>query len=137
VTDFLPFPEKEIAIGDTWDVTLPTSIPLGGTKITLPAKLAGEETYEGVNAWVVTVEKKGVATENKVKIRMGDITKEGKITGKANISIRALIEKGTGRTLSVTSKVQSDQEMSIEDGIAPTPSSIEYTSTMSLKVAKA
>lgn len=137
LTDFIELPEKEVSVGDTWDVTLPPSIPLGQAKVTLPAKLAGEDTFEGHPVWVVTVEKKGVSTENKVKLQLGPTgeTREGKITGKADVSMKVLLEKGTGRTLQVTSKVHASQEMEIEDSPAPTPSTIDYTSTMKLKGA--
>jgi hypothetical protein len=139
VTDAVEFPEKEVNVGDTWETTLPASIPLGEKKTTLTAKLSGEESYEGKSAWVVTMEKKNVPTENRVKLRIGPTgeTKEAKFVGKADVSIKALIEKGTGRTLTITTKVHANQELIVPDAPAPTTSVIDYVGTMKLKPAKA
>jgi hypothetical protein len=137
-TDLLEFPEKELSIGDTWDVTMAPSMVLGNSKLVLPAKLTGEETYEGRNAWVVTIEKKGVARESKMQFRLngGGETKDGKIVGKLDVSVKILIEKATGRTLLMTGKIRGSQHVELPDIDEQPPTNIDYSATMKLKVPK-
>jgi hypothetical protein len=132
VTDHIPFPEKEVKVGDTWEVTLPTNTVLGA-KVALQAKLAGEEDFQGQKAWVITAEGKGIKTKQPVKISMGGDPQDATVTGVANATIKVLVEKSTGRTLSLTAKVHNEQQLEFEGAPAPTPSTVDYTATMTLK----
>jgi hypothetical protein len=131
VVDQLPLPGRVVKVGDSWQVTLPESTTLGKTPIKLPAKITGTETFAGRKAWVVSVSGKNVATSQTVQVRMGSATaQEAKITGRANVDIKVLVDHATGKTLKVQAKVHCDQEMDFPGAPMPTPSSIDYTGTM-------
>jgi hypothetical protein len=136
ITDFIQFPEQEVKVGDAWDIELPPSIVLSNDKnVTLKAKLAGEEDFQGTKAWSVTVDGDKVPIEQKVKFSTdgGTTMQDATITGTAKISIKALIDKTNGRTLSITAKVHKDQEFNAPGAPAPTPSSVDYSASMKLK----
>jgi hypothetical protein len=93
LADFIELPERQVRIGDTWNVTLPESNFIGQSKTTLKAKLVGEQAVGGRKAWVVAIEGKNVPSHQKVQIRMGGMSgdaKEATISGKVDVSIKAL-----------------------------------------------
>jgi hypothetical protein len=116
----MELPEKALKVGDTWDIPVPKS-PLTGTKDQkLVAKLVGEKDVDGKSAYVVST-----TGTLQIDADMSKMAEEGApemlkgqkmlLKGQAKIESNGVIEKSSGRTLRMTSKVISTQTMEMPD----------------------
>lgn len=115
----LELPEKAVKVGDTWEVIVPKS-PFTGTKDQkLTAKLIGEKEVDGKAAYVIS-------TEGTLEID-ADLTKMAEdapppmkgqkmfLKGKSELKTDGVVEKATGKTLRMTTKMKLKQTMEIPD----------------------
>jgi len=116
---FIEFPEKEVNIGDTWEVVLPKNPMTGNLEAKLTAKLEGEKDVEGKPVWIVSM-----AGQVPMKVDMAELMKnqpdptggaasgmEMVITGTIDLKSTALVDKATGKTLSMTTDMKNKQTM--------------------------
>jgi hypothetical protein len=133
--DSIELPNTDVKIGDTWDITLPQTLGMG-EKVPAKAKLEGEQDFAGHAAWKVTVEAMKLKFANKAKVRFGGPDaeeKEATVEGTGNVHVEALIEKATGRVLSLTQKTHRVQTLSVVDGMDQAPMVIDDVATMKMK----
>lgn len=112
---FVEFPEGAIKVGDTWKVTIPKNAFVGNDDTQMDAKLIGEEGGK----WKVQM-----AGTMKLKPDMKEIMKgqdptgtgmemDMNVTGTMKLETQALIDKATGKTVEMTTKVDSKSVMEI------------------------
>lgn len=131
---FIEFPEKAVKIGDAWDVVVPKS-PLMNADADnhLTAKLEGERELDGVPVWVVSL--KGdlnLAVDTTKMPRVSTINLAIRVGGTVGIVAEGLVEKTTGRTLSMTTKGTSKTTIElVESGVTlDTQGTIESSSKL-------
>jgi hypothetical protein len=117
---FIELPERSVKVGDSWDIVVPKSPLLFGNDQKLSAKLEGERTLEdGTAAWVVSVkgplmlaiDSAAIPGAKPIETPVGPTTVT--IQGKADLVGEGLVEKSTGRTLSMTSKGTSSSTINL------------------------
>jgi hypothetical protein len=121
MSPMIEFPEKPVAAGDTWDVVVPKSPVLSNEEQKLTAKFVGEKEVDGKSVYVLSLN--GSLKSN---INVGELMKANPvpelealgaidmtIVGTLEISGEANVDKVTGQTISMTMKLTSKQETSI------------------------
>jgi hypothetical protein len=112
-------PEKAVKIGDTWEIIVPKSPFTGPTDQKLIAKLVGEKEVDGKPAYVITTEGafKTDADLSKMAEEAPGPMKGQKMLMKGTIDLKSdgVVEKGTGRTLRVTTKMKMKQTLELPD----------------------
>jgi hypothetical protein len=116
----IEFPEGPVKVGDTWTVTIPKNEMAGMAESKLQAKLLKEADHNGVPAYQVTV-----TGSIPMKMDMAEMAKKNPeaaggmagmgsmiLTGKNDVTINAIIEKSTGRTLEMTTTMKSKTNIS-------------------------
>jgi hypothetical protein len=115
----IELPDKPVKIGDTWEVVIPKGEFTGKEDQKLVAKLVGEKEVDGKPAYVVS-------TEGTYKVDM-DLSKAAadapgpmkgqKMLLKGTIDTKSdgVVEKSTGRTLRVTTKMKQQMALEIPD----------------------
>ncbi len=112
-------PEKAVKVGDTWEVLVPKSPFTGKEDQKLTAKLVGEKDVDGKAAWVVSTE--GVI---KTDADLSEMTKDApgpmqgqKMTVKGTMEVKSdgVVEKSSGRTLRLTTKMNTKQTVEMPD----------------------
>lgn len=118
---FIEFPEKEVAIGDTWDVKMPKNPMMGNEEAILKAKLVGEKDVDGKKMYVLTLEGK-----INTKIDMGEMMKgeadptgmlagmDMVVSGSMDMNSEALVDQASGKTISMTTKMKTKQQMEMK-----------------------
>lgn len=109
---FIEFPEGSIKVGDTWEVAIPKMSEKSAVSGKMTAKLVSDkgETYE--------VE---VSGDVPMKMDMADLVTDPNaggapemvMTGTMKTSYKAIIQKSTGKALSIEGKVSSDLKLDI------------------------
>lgn len=135
--DYIELPNAEVKVDDTWDMVLPQTLGLGDD-VTAKVKLKGEQDFGGQPAWNVTIDAKDLKFASKVKVRIGGPDadeREAKMQGSGNVHVEALIDKTTGRVLSLTQKTHRVQTLDMGDGMEQPPMVIDDVATMKLKKA--
>jgi len=128
-------PEKPVKIGDSWDVTLPKS-DFYDVDQKLTVKLIGDDLSTGKPAYKVT-------TEGTIKVSM-DLAKVGLtaanpgvgsilVKTESKVSGEGLVEKATGKTLKLTTKVVDTGTIEIPTQSTKIPTSGESTMVVTLK----
>lgn len=121
-TMFIEFPEAPVKVGDSWEVTFPKNPMTGDKEVKLKATLSGTKEYEGKSVLVVKMAGtipvnmdvgKMLESDPSMGATMGGM--KMLMTGKMDMNAEALIEKETGRTLSMDTLMQSTQKMEIPD----------------------
>ena len=121
---FVELPEKPVRIGDSWDVVVPKSPYLLDADQRLAAVLTGERDFEGKPVWTVSIRgtiRTDVDTSRLpggkgVETAMGTLTL--RMRGAVEIAGEGLVEKATGRTLSMETKGTSKATIDlVEPGI--------------------
>ncbi|RYG25925.1 hypothetical protein EON82_05340 [bacterium] len=135
---FVELPEKAVKVGDTWDIVIPKSPMVFDADQKLTAKLTGEKEVDGVPVWVVSVrgvvktamDSSKIPGSKPIQSPLGPTTI--RVTGQDDITGEGLVEKSTGRTISMVSKAQSKKAIEIvESGITlDTTGQIESTITL-------
>jgi hypothetical protein len=113
---FIEFPVGPVKIGEEWDVILPKSAMYGNREQKLRAKLVGERTLGERAVWVV--EMKGEFPFQADPNAMGDPTGMGlkfEVSGRIDMKSEALVEKTTGRTLSLETQMSTTTRTDIAD----------------------
>ena len=106
----LELPEKPVKIGDKWDIVIPKGPLVFDKDQRIVATLVGEREVEGVAVWVVSirgvvrtaVDSSKVPGVKPLDTPMGATSV--KIQGEVDLTGEGLIEKATGRTVSMESK---------------------------------
>ena len=114
-SSFIEFPEKEVKIGDEWDIVMPANKMAGIQESKMKAKLIGEKDGN----WEVKM-----AGPMSMKMDIGAMMKEqggsdptggmmdgAVMTGKIDMDATAIVEKGTGRTKDITMKMKTKMNM--------------------------
>lgn len=117
----VPFPEKAVAIGDTWEMALPAS-PWWGQRQKLTVKLIGESKALDMPAYEISIEGvldvdtdigKAMQEAGADAGPMGDM----KILMKSKIEVgsKAFVCKETGALIQLTSKMDSKGNIELPD----------------------
>jgi hypothetical protein len=115
-------PGKPVKLGDTWDVDIPANpFMKDGQKVT--CKLIGEKNVDGVDAWVV-----GMTGNIKIAADMSEMMKNNPeaaaspaagmkilVNGTVDLDSQATIEKSSGKTLTVDTKMKSKTNVELPD----------------------
>ncbi len=131
--DFLELPEKEIKVGDTWKAEVQPPEMMGKAKLSLDAKLVGEDVFQGKPVWVIEVTGTRVPFTGTIKVGLNsaDTPQDVKVTGTIDVTSKVLLEKGSCRTLSTTTKTHVEQELELES--VPMQMDVDVDSSMVLK----
>jgi hypothetical protein len=118
---FVEFPEGTVRIGDTWEVVVPKNPMIGNEESKMTARLVGERVHEGSPVWIVAMDgtlkinnDMGEALRGQDPTGMG-IDMEIVISGTTTMSIEALVDKATGKTELMTTKMEMDQKTDIRN----------------------
>ena len=115
----IELPEKPVKIGEAWDVIVPKSPFTGPADQKLIARLVGEKDVDGKPGYVISTE--GTINVNADLSKMAEEApgpmKGQKMTMKGTIDVRSdgVVEKETGRTLRLTTKMKMKQTMELPD----------------------
>lgn len=132
--DLIEFPSGPVHRGSVWRVALPPSTVLGDHPEAVQAKITGEKKVGKADAWEVTIHETKLPINQTVQLSMnGGNVQTASIKGTADLTIHALIEKGTGRTLELSYQAKKHQEMSVPGVPVKTPTDVEYAGSMRLK----
>lgn len=135
---FVELPERTVKVGDSWDVVVPKAPFLYDGDQHLTATLTGERTVDGAPAWVVAI-KGTVKTDvdtSKLPSGKGVETPMGTVTvhlkGQVDLAGEGLVDKATGKTLSMTTKGVTKTTIDlVETGISlETTGTIESTAKL-------
>lgn len=120
--NFVEFPEKPVKIGDTWDIVVPKSPMLLDQDQKLTAKLVGEKDLDGVAVWVVSLTgtlKTAVDSSKLPKEAQPQDSPMGPMTillkGEIALTGEGLVDKATGKTLSMVTKGLSKANIDLPD----------------------
>ncbi len=134
---FVEFPEKPLKIGDSWDMVVPKDPMVYGEDQKLTAKLTGEKELDGMPVWIVSIRGvvKSFVDSAKIPGAKPLDTPVGpmsvRISGQDTLSGEGLVEKSTGRTVSMSMKSLSKKTIElVEAGI-----SMESTGTLDSKIS--
>jgi hypothetical protein len=132
---FVELPEKQVSVGDSWTIAIPKNVFFGDLENKLTAKLTGEKEVDGVKVWIVAVtgQLKTDTSIGKVMEAVGAEAPggmDGTIKGTADITAEGLVDKATGKTISLTSNMKSKNSLDL--GMA-----IDMTGTGVMKVSLA
>lgn len=131
--DYIELPNADVT---SWDMTLPKSMGFG-EKVSVKAKLDGEQEIAGKKAWKVKIEAKDLKFSNPVQVRFGSAdspVREGKVSGTASLTVEALVDKANGSVLSLTQKVHRVQTLELEGADMEQPEmTIDDVATMKIK----
>lgn len=119
---FIEFPEKEVAVGDTWDVKIPKNAMTGNEETILKATLVSEKEVDGKKIWVL-----GMTGKIPTKLDMAELMKgqpdpsggamagmEMVITGTTDLKAEAQVDKATGKTLVITTTMKMKNQMEMK-----------------------
>ncbi len=132
------FPEKAVAIGDTWEIKAPKNKVFGDTESKLTAKLLSLKDADGVKCYEIKV-----TGPVEMKMDPSEMAKDsGKeptgmrmvITGHFDVDSVVLIEKDSGRLHQVDTQAKSDMKVELADMGASIP--IKGTSSTIVKLSK-
>lgn len=109
------FPEKALAVGESWEVVLPKNPMTGNTETKLNAKLVAEKDHNGVAAYEILISGKVPYKVDTAELAKSNPDVAGAfggmamlISGSADISTSAIVAKGSGKTLAIDSTVKSN-----------------------------
>lgn len=119
---FIELPEKEVNIGDSWDVNIAKNPMMGIPDTTLKATLKGEKDNNGTPCWVISLTGK-IPTKMDMAELMKDqpdpsgmmANMEMIITGTMDLNTEALIAKNGGKAQVVTSNMKTKQTIEIKN----------------------
>lgn len=133
---FVEFSEKAVKVGDAWDITIPKDPLVYGEDQKLRATLTAEREVDGVAVWVVSI--RGIVRSDVDSSKVPGLkpfsTPIGPMTihmvGTDDINGEGLVEKATGRTISMITKTVSKKTIEmVEAGI-----SMNATGTLDSKI---
>ena len=114
---FVEFPEKAVRIGDAWDVVVPKSPYLYDADQKLTETLIGEREVAGTPVWVVSL--KGTLKTAIDGAKLPTTKSSGPlpvlVQGEDVLTGEGLVEKATGRTLSMSVKGVSKRKIELTD----------------------
>lgn len=137
---FVELPEKAVKIGDSWDVVIPKSPFTGKEDQKLTAKLVESRQVDGKDVWVISVE-----GPMKIEFDSATVPKDPKasdnpmanmrlvIKGTVGMKSEGLVDKATGKTLSMKSSGKIKLNMEIADAGLTFDSSGTVESKVTLK----
>lgn len=119
---FIELPEKEVNVGDSWDVNIAKNPMMGIPDTTLKATLKGEKDNNGTPCWVISLTGK-IPTKMDMAELMKDqpdpsgmmANMEMIITGTMDLNTEALIAKNGGKAQVVTSNMKTKQTIEIKN----------------------
>ncbi len=119
---FVEFPEKEINIGDTWDVKIPATPFTGNKEVILKARLVGEREEANKPVYEISIE--GIIPVNLdlkqfasafPMFQAQGMDLKMLMTGTIKMEVNALVEKESGRTLFLKNTTTNDQAIEFPD----------------------
>jgi hypothetical protein len=119
---FVEFPEKEINVGDSWDVKIPANPLTGNKEVILKARLTGEREEANKPVYEITMEgtipinmdfKQLASAIPALQAQGLDIKMFMK--GTMKVEVNALVEKETGRTVYLKNTTTNEQVIEIPD----------------------
>lgn len=120
---FVEFPEGPVKVGDTWDLVVPKSPMMSKEDQKLKVTLVGEKDVDGVMAWVFKLEGT-LKMEPDLEAMMKSMDTQGaqipsmKISGTMELSSEGVVEKATGKTIRMTTKMKLANTMEmVEQGM--------------------
>lgn len=131
---FIEFPEEAVGIGDTWDMVIPRGMGIAND-VKLKAKLEGERKVGDKEVYVISLngtipinmDMAEMMRGNEQMQMFGDFKMI--ITGNMVMRSESLVEKESGRTLELSSLVQTNQKLDMPDF----GQTVDITGTMSMK----
>ncbi len=123
LTGFLiEFPEKAVKFGETWDVKMPKNPMLGNQEIVLKATLVGEKEFMGEKAYEISMTGSFPLKVDFAEMMKNNPEMQGmmggmnmQMSGKMEMRSVYLVQKGTGKTLSMESLTKSSQRLDLPD----------------------
>ncbi len=116
------FPENPVKVGDTWDVPVPKNEAMGTEASVLKATLVGEKKQDGIDTWEISLVGKLPVNMDLSKLTGGNDPTGGSIPdmkvlmkGTNTIKATLLVEKSSGRTISMDGNLDSDQNIDLPD----------------------
>lgn len=134
VWESLDLPGRELASGDTWDVTFPHEAVLhSGEKV--PAKFEGATSYKGHAAYAISITVKNAPFTKKVVSRKkkDDPGKPGTTSGTGSMHIDLLVDQQTGRYLFAEERLHTVQTYKIDGEAETKPLVTDFTATMRIR----
>ena len=134
---FVEFPDKAVAVGDSWTFALPKSAVFGKQTPSLSAKLEGDREFQGGKVWVVsfggTINLDADLTEMLKKTPNNPMAgSKATLKGKIEMIGESLIDKISGQTLVYTVSSKSKSKVDLPDnGLSIDTSGVSKT-TMTL-----
>ena len=134
------FPEKALKIGDSWDMVLPKNPMMGKESKTVPAKLVGEKTIDGIACYEISYEGKVP-----LNVDLSQLAEEGggaeagmanmKMTMSGTMDLKGvtLVEKTTGRMISSEATVKTDGKLELPEMNMTMGMKGDVSTTMKLK----
>ncbi|HMS56125.1 MAG TPA: hypothetical protein PKA27_12060 [Fimbriimonadaceae bacterium] len=137
---FVELPEKEVSVGDSWDVTIPKNAMMGIPETTLKAKLVGEKDHNGTACWAINLTGKIPTKVDMAEMMKGQPDPTGQmanmeifISGTMDMDTEALVAKTGGKAQLVTTKVKTKQTIEIKNVGMSMDMSGDMVMKMSLK----
>jgi hypothetical protein len=105
---FVELPQHPVKVGDSWDITVPKGDYTGDTDQKISAKLTGDKKVDGKDAWTVELSGSINLQFDSAKFASAGSSSNGILdkhhitgTGVSVMKGSALVEKSTGKTLSL------------------------------------
>jgi hypothetical protein len=105
---FVELPDHPVKVGDTWDIVVPKGDYTGDTDQKIQAKLTGDKKVDGKDAWTIDLSGPVNISFDSAKVVSADSGGTGLFskhritaTGTNDLKGNALVEKSTGKTLSM------------------------------------
>ncbi|MCW5943915.1 MAG: hypothetical protein KIS66_16920 [Fimbriimonadaceae bacterium] len=132
---FVVFPEKALAIGDSWEYKIPAMESFGIKESVMSAKLLKLADYKGKPAYQVSVKGKILMEGDPSKMAgaMGaEVPFQMKVKGTTGMDMILWVDPQTGRTFKMESTMDNDQQIEIIDMNMTVTSKGKGTYTMEL-----
>lgn len=115
----IELPDHAVKVGDSWTVMMPKNVMLGDAEHKLTATLTGEKEVEGKTVYVVKlvgdlnvdVDLSKTMGEQSAMLNGQKLLMKGKI----HLESEGTVDKATGKTLTLSSKTKTDQQMEMPD----------------------
>lgn len=122
---FVEFPDKDVSVGDKWDVKIPPLPMMSDKETTVTATFKGEKD----GAYWIQVEGNLPMNMDSSKMPGGDQMGGMTMSGTMSMSNDVMVDKAGGRTISVTSNMKIKANMEVQGMTIPISGTTKSTMT--------